>query len=109
MSINILVVMPVEEKHKITLESKAPSARFTYVKRGELTAELVQKANVIIGNPPVNMIKESKNLKWLQLNSAGVGDYINEGFFIKIPFDQCIWSLWTGYFGIYAGRFAWAL
>lgn len=83
MSINILVVMPVEEKHKITLESKAPSARFTYVKRGELTAELVQKANVIIGNPPVNMIKESKNLKWLQLNSAGVGDYINEGVLHK--------------------------
>jgi phosphoglycerate dehydrogenase-like enzyme len=40
---------------------------------------MVQNANVIIGNPPVNMVKGLKNLEWLQLNSAGVGDYINEG------------------------------
>jgi phosphoglycerate dehydrogenase-like enzyme len=76
---NILVLMPVNEKHKEILEGKAPSAGFTYASQGTLTAEMVQSANVIIGNPPVNMVRGSKNLEWLQLNSAGVGDYINEG------------------------------
>jgi phosphoglycerate dehydrogenase-like enzyme len=79
MSKNILVIMPVDEKHKKILEEKAPAANFTYARQGSLTAEMVQNANVIIGNPPIDLVKGSNNLEWLQLNSAGVGDYIKEG------------------------------
>jgi phosphoglycerate dehydrogenase-like enzyme len=72
---NILVLIPVNEKHKKLLEEKAPSANFIYASDQSLDAAQVQNANIIIGNPPVSMIKGSKKLQWLQLQSAGVGEY----------------------------------
>lgn len=75
---NILVLMPVNEKHKRLLEEKAPTANFIYMDSKSVDAAHVQKANIIIGNPPVDMIKASKNLQLLQLQSAGVGVYSEE-------------------------------
>ncbi|WP_202849491.1 NAD(P)-dependent oxidoreductase [Clostridium thermosuccinogenes] len=72
---NILVLIPVNEEHKKLLEEKAPSANFTYASRKSLDKDQVQKADIIIGNPPVDMVKGSERLEWLQLESAGVGDY----------------------------------
>lgn len=43
----------------------------------------VQKADIIIGNPPAEMLIDSPNLKWLQLNSAGSDAYIKEGILKK--------------------------
>ncbi|HHY81873.1 MAG TPA: D-2-hydroxyacid dehydrogenase [Clostridiales bacterium] len=79
MSRNILVLMHVDEETKRMFEDKAPSCSFTYADNRTVTEEMIQQANIIIGNPPVNMVKGSPNLEWLQLNSAGVGEYINEG------------------------------
>jgi phosphoglycerate dehydrogenase-like enzyme len=79
MAKNILVLMPVDEGHKQLLEDKAPGCSFVYADNKTLTASMVQEANIIIGNPPVHMVKDSKNLEWLQLNSAGVGSYIDQG------------------------------
>jgi phosphoglycerate dehydrogenase-like enzyme len=76
---NILVLVPVNDKHKKLLEEKAPSANFIYASGQSLDEDQVQNANIIIGNPPVNMIKGSKNLQWLQLQSAGVGEYADKG------------------------------
>ncbi|OPX44960.1 putative 2-hydroxyacid dehydrogenase [Ruminiclostridium hungatei] len=76
---NVLVLIPLKEEQKRILEEKAPSANFTYAKSQTVDAGQVQNANIIIGNPPVHMLKASKKLKWLQLNSAGVGEYAEEG------------------------------
>lgn len=76
---NILVLMPVNEKHKKLLEEKAPSANFVYAEGQPIDEAQVQNANIIIGNPPVSMIKDSKKLQWLQLQSAGVGEYAEKG------------------------------
>ena len=75
---NILVLIPVNEKHKKLLEEKAPSANFTYVDDKIVDTDQVQNANIIIGNPPIDMIKGSKKLEWLQLSSAGVGEYAKD-------------------------------
>jgi len=72
----ILVLIPVDEEHKRLLEEKAPSAIFIYSTYETVDIECIQNANIIIGNPPINMIKGSKKLEWLQLNSAGVGEYV---------------------------------
>ncbi len=78
MSKNILVLIPVNESHKRLLEEKAPSASFTYAKDNSVNADLIQNANVIIGSPPVGMLKASKKLELLQLQSAGVGRYAED-------------------------------
>ncbi len=75
---NVLVLIPVKEGHKSQLEVKAPSAAFTYATQETVHISQVQNANIIIGNVPADMIKDSKNLEWLQLESAGVGNYTND-------------------------------
>lgn len=75
---NILVLIPVNEKHKILLEEKAPFANFTYSDSKSVDEAQVQNANIIIGSPSISMIKGSKKLEWLQLQSAGVGTYAEE-------------------------------
>ena len=75
---NILVLIPVNEKHKKLLEEKAPTANFIYKDRKSIDETMIQNANIIIGSPPVGMIKDSKNLELLQLDSAGVGAYSDE-------------------------------
>jgi phosphoglycerate dehydrogenase-like enzyme len=79
MNKNVLVLLPVSEKDKAILEESGPDCSFFYADRKQLTFDMVQKANIIIGNPPIDMVRASPNLEWLQLNSAGVGEYINEG------------------------------
>lgn len=78
MSKNILVLIPVNEKDKLFLEGKGSSSSFTYLNGNTVNIEQVQNANIIVGNPPIDMIKGSKNLEWIQLGSAGVGEYIKE-------------------------------
>lgn len=72
---NILVLLPVSEHHKSLLEAKAPDAEFTYADAKSIDAGQIRNANIIIGNPPISMIKEAGKLEWLQLFSAGVGDF----------------------------------
>ena len=75
----ILVVLPVEDRHKKLLEQAAPDAVFTYSSVSEVTEEMVQEANVIVGNVPAKFVKASEKLELLQLNSAGADAYIKEG------------------------------
>ncbi|MGE5654844.1 MAG: D-2-hydroxyacid dehydrogenase [Bacillota bacterium] len=73
------MLVPVEERHRQLLESKAPSANITYADRKAVTAAQVQSAHAIIGNPPVAMLKGATKLEWVQLQSAGVGAYGEPG------------------------------
>lgn len=80
---NILVLLPVNEKQKELIESAAPSSNYVYKTYADVDKVTVQKADVIIGNPPAEMLIDSPNLKWLQLNSAGSDAYIKEGILKK--------------------------
>lgn len=79
----ILVVWPVEDRHKVLLESNAPEAVFTYCDKASVTKEMVQEATVILGNVPVKYLEGTKRLKWLQLNSAGADGYTTPGVLPK--------------------------
>lgn len=80
---NILVLLPVNEKQKKLIESSSPSSNYVYKTYADVDKVTVQKADVIIGNPPAEMLIDSPNLKWLQLNSAGSDAYIKEGILKK--------------------------
>ena len=76
---NILIVMPVKDEHKKTLEQHSQGNKFIYSSYDNVTQEMVQEANVIIGNVDPFYLQEAKNLEWLQLNSAGADPYVKKG------------------------------
>lgn len=76
---NILVVMPVEDHHKETLEQQAKGSHFVYSSYDKVTKEMVKQANIIIGNVDPFYLRDAKNLEWLQLNSAGADKYVKKG------------------------------
>ena len=87
--------MPVKDEHKKTLEQHSQGNKFIYSSYDNVTQEMVQEANVIIGNVDPFYLQEAKNLEWLQLNSAGADPYVKKGvlpenviFFQKLCFFQ---------------------
>lgn len=92
----VLVVMPVTEEHKVILQNAAPEAEFTYTPSASVTKELAQSADIIVGNLAPSLIQGSKNLKLMQLNSAGTDGYTAEG--IMPP--QAVLANATGAYGL---------
>ena len=76
---NVLVLMPVEERHRKKLEDAGAGCSFVYSSPAAVTQEQIQNANVILGQPKAEMIGASDNLEWLQLESAGTDAYIVPG------------------------------
>lgn len=75
----ILVTLPVTEKHKKRLEENALDCFFEYIPSSEVTIDMVQNSEIIIGNVPAAYIASSDTLELLQLNSAGADAYIRPG------------------------------
>lgn len=76
---NILVVIPVQEKHKLKLETAGKGCRFVYSTPKDVTEAMIADAEIIIGNVPAAKIGASDKLELLQLNSAGADNYIKPG------------------------------
>lgn len=75
----VLVVIPMTQAQKDRLEQTLPGAEYSYAKISEVTEDQVQQADIILGNVPENMIRESEKLAWLHLNSAGFDPYVKKG------------------------------
>ena len=78
----VLVALPVEDRHKKLLEAAAPECEVIYCGTRP-DRELVQKASVIVGNIPADLIQASPALELLQLSSAGTDAYIVSGVLAK--------------------------
>ena len=79
MSKQVLVVIPVEERHKEYLERMGAGCQFTYASPETVTEEQLAKAQVIIGNVSPAQLAEAPNLEWIQLNSAGSDTFCKPG------------------------------
>lgn len=76
----ILVTFPVEEKHKKLLENCGSNLHFTYTTFAEASKkEMIETAEIILGNVSAAALKDAKKLKFLQLNSAGANEYVVPG------------------------------
>lgn len=71
----ILVCMPVTETHKEWLAQAAGADELLFCEQSELPADFLAEADIVIGNPSLDDLKDAKKLKLLQLNSAGTGNY----------------------------------
>lgn len=76
---NILVVMPVEQRHREKLEAAGTGCSFLYRTAAEATEEEVRSADAILGLIPPGRIGGSEKLQWLQLESAGADPYLENG------------------------------
>ena len=81
---NILVLLPVNDRHRAILESSAPGEDFIYTSASAATHEQVADADVILGNIDPAMLTECEHLQLLQLQSAGYDDYLAAG---TVPAD----------------------
>lgn len=75
----VLVLMPVEARHREKLEAAGAGCRFSYSSPELVTPEAIQSANAILGQPKAEMIAASRKLEWLQLESAGADAYVKPG------------------------------
>ena len=79
----IYTCMPLKERHKKLLESSWPNCEFIHLGQIKPSLEQVKDANVIIGNIPVDILKNIPNLEFVQLNSAGTNGYSDNPDFPK--------------------------
>lgn len=75
----VLVLLPVEQRHRELLEAAAPGWEFLYVPAKEVAGGQLARANVIIGNLPVYRLPQCPNLEWIHLNTAGAEAYCKPG------------------------------
>ncbi len=76
---NILVLIDLNEGQKMKIQGKAPEAQWVYSDPKSATREQVQAADIILGNPRSGDVKGSKNLKFLQVETAGTEHYTKLG------------------------------
>lgn len=80
---NVLVLVSVDAGECALIERCAPGASFTYGSAQTLDAQQLATAEVILGNPPIDRVKEAKALQFLQLFTAGSDAYAAEGVMPK--------------------------
>lgn len=76
---NILVLFPIDERQRKIIECVSPNSSYVYKSKEDVDKETVEQAEIIIGNLPPEMLVNSNNLKWLQLNNAGSADIFSRG------------------------------
>ena len=76
---NVLVLLPVQARHRTQLEGAVPEARLTYASAQSVTDEQIETAEVIIGNLDPERLPRARCLRLLQLNSAGYDNYVAAG------------------------------
>lgn len=72
----IVVGMDLNDEQKKAFSEAAAGHEIAFIGQGKLTLENAGDADFVIGNPPVSLVPELDRLKVLQLNSAGVDNYI---------------------------------
>lgn len=79
----IYTFIPLKEEHKKLLESSSSNCECIHLGLIKPSLEQVKDANVIIGNIPVDILKNIPNLEFVQLNSAGTNGYSDSPEFPK--------------------------
>lgn len=88
----ISVIVPFEEKYKNKLQTVAPDCVITYGS----DKDMLKKANIVLGNPSVDMLGQMPDLELIQLSMAGTEPYSRSG----ILRDGIILTNATGAFGL---------
>ena len=83
----ILVTVPMDDKERAIIEAAAHGAEFTYAAADDVTAD----KEIIFGNVNAELLQCAKELKMMQLFTAGTDGYIG-----KLPEGCAIGALIRG-------------
>ena len=90
---HVLELSGFKQEHK----QKLPAfVKCTYATPATVTLTQMQQVDIVIGRPPIELLKQSPNVKWLQLDTAGSEIYAKEEVLPK----GCILTNATGSFGL---------
>lgn len=70
--------------------------RFVWYKDPQYSQEMLKDAEVILGNPPPDQLRQAEHLKWLQTMTAGVDVYLPQG----VLHEEVVLSNCSGSFGL---------
>lgn len=75
----ILVTVPFTESQRKAIQAAAPQCVFDYVDPQGISDGKALPQEIVLGSLPLSIVRDMPNLKWLQLNSAGVDGYWQKG------------------------------
>lgn len=73
----LLTYFPLDDEQFGILRAMLPETEIVQRDRSSIAQSDVDRADVIFGNVPANMLKDTSNLKWLHLSSAGTDGYLD--------------------------------
>lgn len=76
---HILILFKMDLTHQKQFIGLDPQSQFMFKQPEELTKQDLEWAQIIIGNPPTNLLNAQPNLKLVCLNSAGSDTYVKKG------------------------------
>lgn len=92
----ILVTLPLDEAGKARFAAAAPGHQLHFVEKDAVTPGLLESAQAILGNlADPAQLRHCKELRWLQLDSAGTDGYCAPGL---LP-EGAVLTNATGAFG----------
>lgn len=97
----ILVVLPVEDRHKEIFKRAAGGAELVFCSEPSEYEAVLPKMDAIIGNVPVELLKGCRKLSWIQLNNAGTEGFCEPG---ALPETTVITNA-TGAYGLAISEF----
>ena len=92
----ILVVLTLSEAQRQKITNAVPSFTYRFAQLDTVTQADVLWADAILGNVPVEMIRQNRQLQWFQSNFAGPDAYLVPGV---LPPD-CVVTNATGAYGL---------
>jgi len=93
---HILVALPLSAAQQETLRGAAPQFCYRFTTQETVTLEEILWADAILGNVPVDLIRQNDHLVWFQSNFAGPDPYLEPGV---LP-ENCLVTNATGAYGL---------
>ena len=93
---HILVALPLSQAQRETIRQAAPQFAYRFTTQETVTLEEILWADAILGNVPVELIRQNQHLAWFQSNFAGPDPYLEPGV---LPAD-CVVTNATGAYGL---------
>ncbi len=103
--VKALVTVQMSDAQKTRLKRFRDDVDLVYVTGGKQISEEIGDAEIIIGNPPAEVLSGAKALKWMQLITAGSDGYLQKGFLSK----DVILTNASGAYGIAQAEFMLAM
>ncbi|MGN0975435.1 MAG: D-2-hydroxyacid dehydrogenase [Gemmiger sp.] len=93
---HILVALPLTEAQKARLTAAAPDLNYRFCTEETADLDGILWADAILGNVPVELIRQNRRLAWFQSNWAGPDAYLAPGV---LP-ENCVVTNSTGAYGL---------